>query len=208
MRVFATTISNLFNPLFVPLFAAAYILFGGEVFTVNMLGLQAKAYLLFLLFFFMLLLPLGSLLFMKYFGMIENVNLPVRKQRLLPFGLSILFYGLCFSLLNKIEGMPSVILHLVLSGIVLLIVALLFTLWFQISIHTMCMGSFVAIICFLGWFYKADSFWILMAALLISGLVGFSRLALNAHKPYQIYCGFVVGLMIQYFSLLGFSLYF
>lgn len=206
MQRFANVISYTFNPLLVPVLAAAYLLFGSDLFILNILNLKAKFVLLGILAFFMFLLPLISLLALMKIGMAENLNLPKRDQRFLPFLLSIGFYGFCYSLLESIDGLPDILIHLVMSGVILLIVALLFTTWFQISIHTMCMGSFVGMLCFIGLFYNADSFIMLLVALLISGLVGFSRLVLNAHKPYQIYTGFLVGLTVQYFSLLGLTI--
>lgn len=208
MQKFANVISNTFNPLIVPVLAAAYLLFGANVFAFNVLNLQAKLILLGILTFFMFLLPLVSLLALMQFGMAENLNLPKRRQRFVPFLLSITFYAFCYRLLETIEGLPDLLLHLILSGIILLITALAFTSRFQISIHTMCMGSFVGMLCFIGLFYNADSFYMLLLALFVSGLVGFSRLALNAHKPYQIYSGFLVGLIVQYISLLGLTIYF
>lgn len=203
MQRFANFISYFFSPLLVPVLAAAFVLFSGHVFTLNVLNTTAKLYLLFVLFIFMFAMPLSALLMLKSMGLAENLNLPNRRQRFVPFLLSIVFYYAAYFLLSSINGIPVILLHLLISGIILLIVATLFTLWFQISIHTMCMGSLVGMLCFLGLFYQSDAFNYVLIALVISGLVGFSRLVLNAHKPYQIYIGFLVGLMVQYFSLLG-----
>jgi len=202
MTAFARFISNVFNPLLVPFLSAVYVLFGGVVFQVDGLPFAARRFLLIVIFVFTFLLPLFTIIGLKVFGFAEGLHLPQRKQRFVPFLFSILYYTAAYSFLASIQGLPVFLLHMMLSGIVLLVTALLFTLWFQISIHTLCMGSLVGLLCHLALFYEAQVFPVLIASVVLSGLVAFSRLVLNAHKPYQVYSGFLVGLAVQYFSLL------
>jgi len=203
MTSFAKFISNVFNPLLVPFLSAAYVLFGGIVFSVDELPFVARRFLLIVIFVFTFLLPLLTIVGLKAFGFAEGLHLPKRRQRFVPFLFSILYYGAAYTFLASIQGLPAFLLHLMLTGILLLAVALLFTLWYQISIHTLCMGSLVGLLCHVAWFYAAPVFPALLGALVLSGLVAFSRLLLNAHKPYQVYSGFLVGLAVQYFGLLA-----
>lgn len=208
MYRFSKIISDIFNPLIVPLLAAAYILFSGSVYSLDPIPLKAKFYLFGVLALFMFFMPLLTILILKSMGMAETLHLPKREQRFIPFVLSALFYYAAYYTLSLINGLPQIIPVLLLSGIVLLGIAILFTLWYQISIHTMCMGSLVAILTYLSYFYFADTFSIMLLSIVVSGLVGMSRLVLNAHKPYQIYSGFLVGLAVQYISLIFFTIYF
>ncbi|MBL0911318.1 MAG: hypothetical protein IBJ09_03010, partial [Bacteroidia bacterium] len=140
MTSFAKFISNVFNPLLVPFLSAAYVLFGGIVFSVDELPFVARRFLLIVIFVFTFLLPLLTIFGLKAFGFAEGLHLPKRKQRFVPFLFSILYYGAAYIFLASIQGLPVFLLHLMITGIMLLVVALLFTLWYQISIHTLCMG--------------------------------------------------------------------
>lgn len=44
--------------------------------------------------------------------------------------------------------------------------------------------------------YQVDALNLVMTLVLVSGLVGYSRLKLNAHTPLQVYIGFVLGMLI------------
>jgi membrane-associated phospholipid phosphatase len=46
-----------------------------------------------------------------------------------------------------------------------------------------------------------NTYQLLIFIFLISGLVGFSRLALDAHKPLEVYTGFIAGFLIEYLSV-------
>jgi membrane-associated phospholipid phosphatase len=58
------------------------------------------------------------------------------------------------------------------------------------------MGGIVGTIIGLILRYQIDAVPLVISLILISGLVGYSRLRLNAHTPLQVYAGFVLGTMI------------
>jgi membrane-associated phospholipid phosphatase len=70
-------------------------------------------------------------------------------------------------------------------------------IWKKISLHAIGIGGFAA---FCGWQQVTDANWShywLIAAVLVAGLVGTSRLIRKAHIPSDIYAGYLAGLVCQ-----------
>jgi membrane-associated phospholipid phosphatase len=58
------------------------------------------------------------------------------------------------------------------------------------------MGGIVGTIIGLILRYQIDAIPLVMVLVVLSGTVGYARLALNAHTPLQVYVGFVLGGLI------------
>lgn len=66
----------------------------------------------------------------------------------------------------------------------------------KVSIHMLGMGGIVGTIIGLILRYQVDAIQLVMALVILSGVVGYSRLRLDAHTPLQVYVGFVLGTLI------------
>lgn len=82
---------------------------------------------------------------------------------------------------------------------VALFITILISYYWKISAHMVGIGGATGFIIALSLFWGADIKFFLLLAILLSGVVGSSRLALNEHYPLQIYTGYVVGIL----SMLG-----
>jgi membrane-associated phospholipid phosphatase len=70
----------------------------------------------------------------------------------------------------------------------------LITSFWKISAHQTAMGGWVAVVAVLSTKFTSEPlFYYLLLIILLSGLFGTARLYLNAHRPAEIYGGFLLG---------------
>jgi membrane-associated phospholipid phosphatase len=77
-----------------------------------------------------------------------------------------------------------------------LLLGLIINLTYKISLHTLAWGATVASLAGISLKMMIDIPGIIISAVLLSGLVGFARLKLNAHNPSQVYLGWIAGVSI------------
>jgi membrane-associated phospholipid phosphatase len=92
--------------------------------------------------------------------------------------------------------MPSLFPHLVLGAAISVATAFVINLKWKVSIHMLGMGGIVGTIIGLILRYQIDAIQLVMTLVLLSGIVGYSRLRLDAHTPLQVYVGFILGTLI------------
>ena len=135
------------------------------------------------------LLPLLYVAWMVRRGVISDLHMQVRQQRLRPFVVSLICTTIAWWVL-RFMGAPSVLPLFALFSLVQIAVIALVTLVWQISMHAMSIsGAVVAAFVFFG----------LIPALLLLPLVilvGAARLKLQRHTPAQVIAGIAVGVLV------------
>lgn len=202
-RFFGRLFSFLFNPLFMPLFGMVWVLYYGGSETETMHPV-VKRYLLTVTAVFCSVLPLMTLVLMKVFGLAEKLELPRRRDRLMPIAMSAVYAVVGYFFVIKIPHQNPFFYLLPLGSASVLAVAFLCTLRFQVSLHMMGIGALTATYVLAGRFLGGNHLLPLTASLLMAGCTGFARISLNAHKPYQVYTGYLTGFAVQYVAVLLF----
>lgn len=192
-----------------PLFGMVWILYYSSAADTELMHPLMKRYLLAITAVFSSLLPLFTLVLMKVFGLTEKLELPRRRDRLLPIAVSAVYAVFGFYFVSRIPNQNPFFYLLPLGSAVVLLVALAFTARFQISIHLMGVGALSATFVLASQFLSADFLYAVLTSVLVAGFTAFARITLNAHKPYQVYTGYLVGFATQYLgiSLLAMVLY-
>jgi len=114
---------------------------------------------------------------------------------MIPLALAILSYSLGFYLLMKLPG-TNIFARLQLAGIISLTLLLIISYWWKISLHMAGIGGFCALIFTFSIRFSTSLRTMFMMAILAAGLLAFSRLKLEVHKPTQIYVGFLLGFTV------------
>lgn len=185
-----------------PLFGMVWILYFSQAADTELMHPLMKRYLLSITAVFSSLLPLFTLVLMKVFGLTEKLELPRRRDRLLPIAVSAVYAVFGFYFMTRIPNQNPLFYLLPLGSAVLLLTALAFTSRFQISIHMMAVGALTATFVLTPYFLPANSLYPVLASILVAGFTGFARIVLNAHKPYQVYTGYLVGFAAQYLGVM------
>lgn len=129
--------------------------------------------------------PIGIILLGVRRGALTDQPIRVRRQRVVPMGLSLISVVAGITLL-RVLGAPADVFALVLAMLVGLVSSLLVTVGWQISIHMSVAGGTVMVLLLV--FGPA-----LLPAVLVAAGVGWSRLVLQAHTAPQLLAGTALG---------------
>ncbi len=197
VMVLSRLFSVLFHPLIIPTLGIL-ILFRLNTYVSLVVSDPAKRFVLIIVFVNTALAPVLATLLLKRAGVIRDVLLGERSERLFPLLLTALFYILTYYLLKQIQ-LPSLIYYYVIGATLLVLICLIITFKWKISIHMISMGGVTGFLIATSLLLRTDVSLLVMLAVLLSGIVGSSRIRLNAHTPMQVYAGFVLGLVVMLF---------
>ena len=142
------------------------------------------------------ILPVSLIPLFILLGVVKNVYMTDRKERIVPTFFTVIFFFLGYFFLSRISIVPSFIQQFMLATIVTIIVALGITFFWKISMHMIGIGGLTGAILALSFRFGVDSWLVLPLVIIIGGMLGSSRLYLNAHSPYQVHAGYFIGLVI------------
>lgn len=145
-------------------------------------------------------LPMAWVGLSRLMGRISSIMLHDRDDRTVPYMLTAGLYLLDFYLAGQWGAAPLFRIYLLACSSIVVSV-LLINLYTKISIHAASMGALTGILFSSANQNLYDMRWPIMAVLLMSGLVMTARLKLDAHKPFQLYLGFVLGIGLMYIYL-------
>ncbi len=185
--------SIVFHPLLIPTLGFLLLFNSGFYFT--LIPWSLKRMVLMVVFLSTCLLPaLGIWLL----GINQKIDLKMDKNsdRILPLILSSIFYYAGYMVLQRLPIFPIYKFFLVAS--ILVQIALLFiSLKWKISTHSAAIGGLLGGFLAMSFLFQENPLLILTLLVLISGMVGTSRLILEKHTNSQVYSGFLTGFLIM-----------
>ena len=198
----AKALSIIFHPLLLPTYSLL-VLFNLNLLVVFQLNMMIRVYLIGIFFFFTFLLPVSSVLVLWKFKFASSILLESRRERTFPLIMTVISYLVLFYLLSELH-VPNVFLFLIYGAVVVLVAGLIINLFWKISLHMLGWGAFTA--SFIGISIKlfVDLHWILIVLILLSGLVGFSRMKLRSHTSTQVYTGYLLGMLLLLIMVFAF----
>lgn len=192
---FAKIISFLFHPLLMPSYGFAFIFFTKNYISTFTPG-NLKWLILGITLVFTFLLPgLNALILLKM-GRIKSLEMETSNERTIPY-ISTSFYYLALFYLFFNAQFPSVFMILILGAAISVMLSFIINFWWKISAHTIGIGGISGAALGIIYRLQIDLHLMFMFLLLISGIVAYARLKLNAHTPSQVYTGFVLGFIIE-----------
>jgi len=143
-----------------------------------------------------------NVLFLKRKGWINSIYLETIEERKLPYLFTVIYYIVLYYFLKELQ-LPPILYLLFLGSTLATIMVLIINLRWKISAHMTGIGGVIGAIIGLSERLMIDLNNTMMVLFLIAGLVGSSRLYLNAHSPAQIFTGFFLGLSCFLFLILS-----
>jgi hypothetical protein len=195
MRFFAQVVSILFHPLFYPLYILIYILYL-PVYAMQRYNDEFKWYLIAFVFVSNVLLPLLSMLLMKRYKLIDNMEVHKAQQRYLPFALMFTLYVFSAFSLNRIPGMHPIIIWAFASSASIVALVAGLNPFLKVSAHAAASGAAMSWTLLLFYTFEVNTMLPLVITTFILGLVMSARLILHAHKSAEVWVGAFVGIMI------------
>lgn len=196
LRGFASFISYIFHPVFMPVLLSVVIWriqpaeFAGmsnKLLTFRLISLASTT-----IFF-----PLLVVALLKALGFIQSVHMRVAKDRIIPLIATMTFYFWAQQVFSHLPDTPKIINILLLGsfwGIILLFMA---SIWFKVSMHTTAAGGAIGIMTVLLFLSPFNMLPALFIAIFIGGLVGTARLILREHTAFELWVGYAIGLAVQ-----------
>ncbi len=198
MKLFANLISYIFHPLFLPLYSIVFLMWCNPYYY-SKLGSGLSNIILLNVIVNTILLPIIVLLGLQKSKVLDDFKLEKRKQRAIPFIAVLFFFFWTFIVFLKKDFFPIGLTPVMLGAVLCLAIAYVVNiLYFKVSLHTIGAGAFVAIVLFASStsLYALGS--VLVLSIFLGGLIGFSRLALNAHSLREVNYGYILGFLAQF----------
>jgi membrane-associated phospholipid phosphatase len=142
--------------------------------------------------------------FLYRHGYVGNMTLEQRPDRQLPF----FFTSLCFAVtayLFSQEAYFDRLFFYIMTMITLSVfLTFLFSFRWKISAHAVGLGGALGILFLLNKLLPENQLlYIIVAAIVLTGLVLSARLALEAHTPAEVYSGFLLGFSLSFGMLMA-----
>ena len=195
-KLLARFISVVFHPLFIPLYCVL-IIFNSPVYIIYQLNIDAQYAVYAVVAVFTLVLPAVSTLMLLKMDGIKSLKMNSQEERKLPFIMSAIFYATAYFSLQQV-GFPKLITNALLGATISLVILFLANFKQKTSAHMVGIGGLLGIVYALSEIYIVGISQFLFPAIILTGLVGYSRLRLEAHQPIEIYSGLIVGFLSEY----------
>ena len=197
LRTFALVVSVIFHPLLAATYACVllFYLIPDTVYD-YLTPHDTKWRVTLIVFFFFFLFPVLNIFLLYRLKRVQSLVLSNQNDRTFPYIITSLFYFGLFYLMKDINIWPSLKLFVIGGGLAILLTALV-NFKTKISAHMVGMGGLLGVIISVSYLIRFDMTYIYLIIILISGLVGTSRLVLREHRPFQIYFGFAMGFALQ-----------
>ena len=195
LKFLAKTISVVLHPLFLSFYATllAVLLMPYQFAGINIEG-GVKIYLL--VFINTIFLPLIFLFLLKKLDFINSFYLRTNKERIIPFiGVSVFYTWAFISVKNT--DLPPIIYQILLGATISLYTLFFINMFVKASMHSTGMGAFLILMLHLLLVSPFNILLLFCLCVLCIGLLGSARLYLGEHKPFDIYFGYIIGMISQ-----------
>lgn len=201
MKQVAKFISVVFHPLLLTTYLVIILSYYFP--SMLMIRKENRMVIVGLVFVFTFVLPAVNLVMLRAFGNIQSLTLQSRRERILPFVFISMFYVLFTFLFYFKLPFSANFEKLMMIVSALVVVSLMITLFYKISIHSIAMGGGIGILLPLNQVTEQMSLlWPTAFTILVTGLVMSSRLVLDAHSPREVMYGGVVGFVVGFFGMI------
>lgn len=145
-----------------------------------------------------LVIPIMLLLFMSWRGYIGSLHIENPKQRTTPYIYTLICYGFWAYFVHGVVRLPVFMLVVVIGAIGALAAVTVINHWWKISAHLTGIGGLLGGVCSFAMNYSTLPLGLIIGLLVVSLLLMYARLYLDAHTPMQVVCGFLLGLLATF----------
>jgi len=196
LKLLASIFSYLFHPLFISVYVAAYLIYL-HPYLFSVFDSQQKFLRLLSVFVITAFFPALTVLLLWRLQFARSVFLRSRKERIIPYVASVIYFFWAFYVARNLEGTPAVMVSFFLGTFLCASAALMANNYFKISMHALATSGAATFMILLS-VSSGEPMGIAIAiSTLITGIVCTSRLIVSSHHPMEIYWGLVLGALSQ-----------
>jgi len=217
LKSLAQVLSFVFHPLLIVTYMLVLLLLVNPyLFGVNSIGDKDSKLLVLRVFLSTFFIPAFALAMLRFTGMVKSLEMRSRQERIGPYIITGIFYIWMFRNFLGSSQVPTAFTCFLLGASIGLFIAFFINIFSKISAHAVGMGGLLGMVVITMLLFSYDTFtlnstivgmvevsmnWVLIFTILIAGLVGSSRLLLQAHEPMDLYGGYLVGFASQFIAL-------
>lgn len=194
----AKLLSAVFSPFYAPILAFLWLFFFSYL---QLYPLAYKIYILVSVFFYTILMPRLSIYLIRRVNKWTGWQASHRHHRHLPYIVTLFCYGCCLYSLISINAVMF-FRGIILGSLAAQIICAVVNLRWKISTHMVGIGGLVGVILAFSHIFQYNPLWATCGLLLLSGMLGTSRMLLRQHTLAQVLVGFLVGLLCALVFLL------
>jgi hypothetical protein len=146
--------------------------------------------------------PAANLVMLRAFGSIKTLEMEERKDRMLPFFMITVFYGVVCAMFFYKVSVNVNFNKIMLIVTLLTAVATVVTFFFKISVHSLAMGGALGIMLPLNKAADGELLYPAAALLVLAGLIMSARLYLQVHTLREVGYGAAVGFLVGFFGMI------
>jgi membrane-associated phospholipid phosphatase len=196
MDIFAKIVSWVLVPILMPVYGILLIF---HLSILRYAPTLSQAIVVSVVFGINAILPSLLISLMKRLGWIHDVALNEQKERAIPYIITIVAFG-CTALYLWLRGAPLWVSLFYCGGALAALINMLVNFAWKISAHAAGAAGVVAMLVTLARIGQPQQnmFWWIAGAIILTGLLGSSRLYLKRHTIYQVFAGYMVGFFSVY----------
>lgn len=195
-RWFSKLLSFIFHPLFIPVYVTLFLLYIHPLMFAGYTE-QMKYRLIATIFVNLTMLPAITVLLSWRLKFVESIHMGTQKERIIPLAAAMIFYFWGWFVLRNNNGIPEVFKEFLFGCFATVIAGWLANIAFKVSLHGLAMGGMFSFLFLVTFRTEGLGAQYLAAAAVIAGGVCSARLLLNAHRPFDVYAGFFLGVLSQ-----------
>ena len=194
--------AKLFSILFAPFYfsiLACLIMF---VFSyMKMLPLNYQLMILGIVYIFTIAMPLSGIALYRKLSGLRRHQMTKRELRFIPYNITLVCYACCLVLLENLH-IPHIMISILACALVVELVCAIINNWFRISAHAAAAGAMNGALLAFSLIFNFNPIWWLCLTLLISGMVGSSRIILRQHTLSEVNWGTLIGTVCGFVTIL------
>ena len=192
-------ISIILHPIFMPLLALHLTLLALPSQSITLI--QNLHIIYGILIFSTIILPLATIFWLMRKGKISSIEMINHRERSLPLFKTVIWMSFGYYLLQNRLFYTPILKAELLGAILIIFLAAIISKFWKISLHLLGIGGMVGVFIALQIIY-GDFHYLIILFILLSGLLGVTRIKQKAHNYPQVYVGFLVGLSVELITLL------
>lgn len=194
----AKIVSTIFRPMYYPLLGSAILL---TMTPLSLLPLEYKALHLLTMMLFTITIPwLSTVMYMRLCHIV-TVDLTKRHNKIVPYAIYIIFYTIYYYMMRE-ASIPYPLVSVIIVALCIQIACTLISLVWKVSVHMAGAGAIIGALAAYGFILNFNPLPWLCTAIIVSGLVGTSRMILRQHNLSQLVIGLLIGFLCGFLGIL------
>lgn len=194
--------AKILSTLFMPLYSSLWIFIGLFLFSyMKMFPWDYKLQILLIVYTFTVFVPVIGINLFRMLKKWTRIELGRREHRHMPYIVTLLSYATCLVLLTRMNS-AMFFRGIIMAALISQTICITINIWWKISTHMVGVGGLVGALNAFSILFYYNPVWPFCGLLLLSGMLGTSRIILRQHSLSQVIGGFAIGYVCTMYFIL------